>query len=106
MIDKKMIKQNTQVFGNEKMLRMFKLFIENYEDRLLNAKADDDRQEMRLFFHSLKSASLVFGMKKLAGACSKIEDRILDGKEVHSKELSECVKVYDESVKAVADLLG
>ena len=76
------IRQYDEIFGREKMLRLFSEYRQKAETDLSRTEEllkNEKTEELRLIYHSLRSSSQVFGMMGFSFACQDIEQRILDG---------------------------
>lgn len=91
VVNKKTLEQYRQIFGTEKMKNLWNEFQNTTEEKLENieTKSIDD---IRLSFHSLRSAALVFGLEKFAENCEQIETNIING-----AKFSEIKKAIDKS---------
>ncbi|MFV0625737.1 MAG: hypothetical protein ACK5N8_00115 [Alphaproteobacteria bacterium] len=105
------LKQYETILGKDKMASLFKDYLN--EHREYEAKSSvllekNDLENLRIIYHSLCFASLVFGMKHFALACSKIEQDILT--EFSSNEIKDDIakskKIFDNEISMVKDYLG
>lgn len=88
-IDTVYLEQYLDLFGKEKILLLFAEYKNKINEdmpKILELYKKNDLNGLRIIYHSLASASLVFGMKKFASVCRKIEDFILDGKDIKALE--------------------
>ncbi len=91
VVNKKILEQYRQIFGTEKMKNLWNEFKNTTEEKLdkIETKSLDD---IRLCFHSLRSAALVFGLEKFAENCEQIENDIVNG-----AQIAEIKKAIDKS---------
>ncbi|MDR1693915.1 MAG: Hpt domain-containing protein [Lactobacillaceae bacterium] len=84
-IDLTMLKQYEDMLSKEKMLFLFSEYKEKINTdmpKIDKYTAYKDLDNLRIAYHSLASASLVFGMVNFAKLCRKIEEMILEGKNI------------------------
>ena len=89
MINNTAIKQYKDVFGTEKMQKLWQEFKQDSQHSLQKLNVNN-KEEVRLVFHSLRSSSKVFGLDAFSQLCEEIEDKII--KEGFSSELMRLVK--------------
>lgn len=99
------LKQYEQIFGQEKMCRLWREFTEDARQKL-NQAENGNKEELRLVFHSLRSSSLVFGMTEFSAFCQKTEEEILNGITVGKGTLSEARKLLIDSMADVEAYLA
>lgn len=99
------LKQYGQIFGQEKMRRLWLEFTEDAKQKL-NQAENGSKEEQRLAFHSLRSSSLVFGMTSFSAFCQKTEEEILNGNPAGKETLSEARKLLMESMAEVEAYLA
>ena len=80
-VNKKTLEQYRQIFGTDKMKNLWGEFQDTTEEKFEKA-INGTLDEIRLSFHSLRSASLVFGLEKFAEYCEQIENDIINGAEL------------------------
>lgn len=78
IVNKKTLEQYRQIFGTEKMKSLWDEFQDTTEDKFEKA-TNGTLEDIRLSFHSLRSAALVFGLEKFAENCEQIENNIIAG---------------------------
>lgn len=84
-IDLSMLKQYEDIFGKEKMLFLFNEYLEKVntdKPKISELIKENDLNGLRIIYHSLASASLVFGIKNFAKTARKIEELILNGAKI------------------------
>ena len=101
LFNKRKLKTYQKVFNSDKVQHLYKEFKTQVNNQLKKAYKTKDKEELRFIFHGLKSSSLVFGMEKLSKLSSKLEQKILDGKEVLAKDLDDCTMLYKKSLEKV-----
>lgn len=99
------LKQYEQIFGHEKMRRLWLEFTEDARQKLDQAEKGN-KEEQRLAFHSLRSSSLVFGMTAFSTFCQKTEEEIMNGITTGKETLSEARKLLIESMADVEAYLA
>ena len=90
-VNKQTLEQYRQIFGTEKMKVLWNEFQNTTEEKFEKA-TNGTLDEIRLSFHSLRSAALVFGLEKFAENCEQIEHNIING-----AKLSDIKKAIDKS---------
>lgn len=100
MFNKKQLVEYQQFFGSSKLIKLFQEFRKDTAQKFL-CLASSSPEDQRLIFHSLKSSSLVFGMTKFSKLCAKLEQKILDNKEILAKDIVQCHSIYNQSVLKV-----
>lgn len=97
-------------FGKEKFMNLFQEYsldtLQKFRDveELIKKPMGE---EMRVIYHSLKSASLVFGLDSFAELCAKIENKIVVEQfdDELKQEIKNSRKLWDESVKHITSYL-
>lgn len=105
------IKQYETILGKDKMISLFEEYLNEYEEYMLKSHIlleSNKLENLRIIYHSLCSASLVFGMKTFAMACSKIENDILKEceKELIKTEINQSMTIFNDETAKVKDYLG
>jgi len=101
LFNKRKLKKYQKVFNPDKVQTLYKEFKTQISSQLKKAAKTKDQEELRLIFHSLKSSSQVFGMEKLSKLSGKLEQKILDKKEILAKDLDDCTILYNKSIAKV-----
>lgn len=105
IVNKKQIENYKTIFGMEKINFLWDEFL-SYSVTVWEGVEEIDPVYQRTAFHNWRSSSLVFGMEDFSQLCTKIEEDILKNRvEQLSKQIKECKKCYEESIKAVAPIL-
>lgn len=99
-----------QIFGLEKMQFLFEEFQQKARSELNTADclfAEEKLDSLRLMFHSMRSAALVFGMDGFSESCALIEENIINGQfiEMLEKEIKQSKMIFDEEIIAVSAYL-
>ncbi len=104
------IRQYDEIFGREKMRNLFSEYRQKAEEdlsRVKNLLDNEQTEELRLIYHSLRSSSQVFGMMGFSFACQDIEQRILDGEksEKLDKFIQLSCQIYERELADVVTFL-
>lgn len=104
------IRQYDEIFGREKMQNLFSEYREKAETDLSRAGRlleNEQTEELRLIYHSLRSSSQVFGMMGFSFTCQDIEQRILDGEpsEKLDKFIQLSRQIYEQELVDVVTFL-
>lgn len=92
--------QYEKFLGQEKFCRLRQLFLADAEEKMKRADyADDD--ELKLIFHTLRSSSLVFGMKEFAETCRRIEEKLLNGEGISKNDLAKSKEILKNNIQNV-----
>lgn len=99
------IKQYEQVFGREKMQRLWLEFVEDAKQKLAGTELRD-QESQRLAFHSLRSSGLVFGMTDFSAFCQAAEEDILKGLLIGKEQAAQALRLLNESIVKVEAYLS
>lgn len=91
------IRQYLEIFGRGKMQNLWVDFVDDAKEKLSNIE-NKNTQEQRLVYHSLRSSSLVFGMKKFSELCHQYEEKILSGAELLEEDFEKIKKLLAETI--------
>ncbi len=105
------LKQYEHILGKDKMVSLFEEYLNEHSEYMLKSHIlleSNKLENLRIIYHSLCSASLVFGMKTFAMACSKIEQDILEqcDYEQLKKEINQSMDIFEKETTLVKDYLG
>ncbi|MDD4555827.1 MAG: hypothetical protein PHE89_00665 [Alphaproteobacteria bacterium] len=105
------IKQYEAILGKDKIAALFEEYLKEHGDYVLKSHLlleNDKLENLRIIYHSLCSASLVFGMKTFAKACSKIEQDIIVGKTIDEirSDVNMSKNIFDREITLVKEHLG
>lgn len=102
-VDFDALKQYEDIFGPEKMKQLWREYFDDARQKLQKPE-EKSSDEIRLIYHSLRSSSLVFGMARFAEICEKIEEYVLEKRDIN--EILPLIKEADirfaEAVKKIA----
>lgn len=103
-INKEQLQQYIDIFGKEKMINLFadyKLKITEDMPKLSEAIDKKDLNSIRIIYHSIASASLVFGMQNFAVICRKIEEMVLQNAVIKELEPSfaQAETAFEQDIK-------
>lgn len=109
--DTEQIEQYEDILGTDKVKFLFSEYLDKVEKDMSSINKvvkENNLEELRTIYHTLRSASLVFGIKKFADICTKIEDMIVDGKQIKdfSKHIEEGKQVLELEINQVKKHLG
>lgn len=110
-INLKNLQRYEQVFGLEKMISLFEEFQKKALSELNTANSlfeNEKLDSLRLMFHSMRSAALVFGMDTFSQSCAQIEENIISRQftEMLEKEIKQSKMVFEEEIKEVSAYLN
>lgn len=110
-INLKNLQHYEQIFGLEKMQFLFREFQQKAHSELDSANSlfkEDKLESLRLMFHSMRSAALVFGMDTFSQSCAQIEENIISRQfiEMLEKEIKQSKMVFKEEIKEVSAYLN
>lgn len=98
--------QYEKIFGLEKMQFLFGEFQNKAQEELQKADSflkSGKINALRLTYHNMRAASLVFGMNKFSEQCALIEENIINGKIAESleKDIKLSKIMFDAEIKEV-----
>lgn len=105
-INKTTLLQYMAVFGAEKMKLLWQEFRKSTENNLKNIE-NRPPEEIRLYFHALRSSSLVFGLDELSKNCELIEEAVISGEKIAEikKYIDKTKKLFYNACESVNILL-
>lgn len=98
------IRQYQNIVGKDKMRKLWQEFINECAARL-NDVDIKTKDEQRLIFHSLRSSSLVFGMRILSDFCHQMEEKIVSGNRLSEEDIKQSRKLMRKSLDAVNEYM-
>lgn len=98
------IKQYQSIVGKEKMRKLWFEFI-NESASTLNDVENENVESQRLIYHSLRSSSLVFGMRRFSDFCHVLEEKILQKGPLSAEDIKQSRKIMRQSIEAVNDYM-
>lgn len=95
-----------KIFGSEKMKSMWLIFSDETE-KCLTEIAQLSEAELRLKFHNLRSAALVFGMERFSDCCSRVEEAVINGVQSSelAKEFEEAKMIFNQQRQDICAIL-
>lgn len=105
------LKKYEEIFGKEKITNLFKEYLKEHVEQMLKVKIfinSNKFNDLRIIYHSLRSASMVFSMNQYAKLCEKIEAAALRNEEIDkiNELIEESNKIYETEVSVVKKYLG
>lgn len=98
------IKQYESIVGKEKMRKLWFEFI-NESASTLNDVENQNHESQRLIYHSLRSSSLVFGMRRFSDFCSVLEEKIVQKGSLGSADIKQSRRLMRLSIDTVNDYM-
>lgn len=105
IVNLKQLNTYRDIFGAEKMLFLWREYIEQSAE-VWAAMDELDWNQKRSRFHNWRSSSLVFGMEDFAGICTRIEENILKKRFGQlPKQIKDSKTCYENSISHVRQIM-
>ncbi len=100
LFDEKEAGQYLSIFGEDKMGCLWQEFLQDTTETLESIESQD-REDIRLKFHSWRSSAKVFGLKSFVQQCENIENMTINGENIENikKTIDNCKKIFHNAQK-------